>query len=907
LQSIEGATVGAEPFVLSFDEIREADAPLVGGKGLHLAELARAGLRVPAGFCLTTAAYRAILSHNGLAAQCEMISKPPVADEAISTIHKAILAAEIPADIVKAVTDAYAALGRELGASAHVPVAVRSSATTEDLPNASFAGQYDTFLNVVGLDDLLSKIKACWAGLWNERAIAYMRQHGLEPLGGAMGVVVQHQVPAHAAGVLFTLNPLTGREEEMLVEAVWGLGEAVVSGKVSPDAYIVDAYNERVLSRNVSRQTVMLVANGAAGVREVPVPAEDQERPVLSDEQLLRLTDVGYRVQAIYGYPQDIEWALVNDEFVVLQARPLTSFSFDPAMGQWTSANYREILPGTPSPLAMSMSLLHDYGRALSEFFEIIKMGKARPGTEWGKIVFGRPYWNVAEAKRFAAIIPGFKERTLDKTVGIEPTYEGDGLTTPWTPGTILRALPVLFALNHQYATCWKEAQAYRDYFLNEEEPALSAITPSALSDEELANWVRRMHELHWQANGTAITVSLLATQSQDDFEPMIRSLNAALPPHRQIAEGDLITGLSNVRTAQATLDLWKLARQALTIPEVAQAVLAGEPDGIPARLQETEAGRAYWSEVRAFINQYRYMAPVDEDLAEPRWDEDHSIVLSTLQAYARADESMDPARSVQGQRRVRKVAEARAKKALSRGWRRFWPFAWRSFFQHLELVRRYVWWREETRVIAARAYYHCRRFFKELGRRWARRGWLEKDEHVFFLHYNQIVDALEGRLNPQKLRESVRKYLHTRECYRNFDPPNNIGVGSRFEIREPIPGQVRFQGIPCSSGLVEGPARVVHCIEEAQALQRGEVLVAPYTNPSWTPLFNLAAAVIIEEGGLLSHGAVVAREYGIPAVLRIPGATRVFRTGQMLRVDGAAGTVEIVNKGFHELSKLWY
>lgn len=874
-----------EPFILFFDKIKGSHQPLVGSKGARLAELFQAGLSVPPGFCLTTAAYLAFLSHNGLASYIS---------NAGPAVREAIRQADMPDFLVEPLAEAYAALSASAG---EVPVAVRSSATAEDLYGASFAGQYDTFLNVVDLEGIVAGVKDCWAGLWNERALVYMRQHGLEPFGAAMGVVVQRQVPAIASGVLFTLNPLTGREEEMLAEAVWGLGEALVSGRASPDSYVIDACNERVLKRSPAKQTTMLVADevGGSGIRELPVPPENQGRPVLTDGQLLGLAELGYRVQAIYGYPQDIEWALVGDRFHILQARPLTSYSFAPDMGQWTSGNYREILPDLPSMLSMSMSLLYDYGRSLSQFFETLKMGKRDPDTVWGKVFFGRPYWNIAETKRFASIIPGYKERILDKTVGIEPTYEGDGRTTSWTPRTILRALPVLFALGREYETGWKKAAAFQERFLKEEEPALMAVDPASIPEEELAEWAYKMRDLHWRTNNIAIYVSLISTQAQDDFEPLVRKLNEKLPPDRQVAEGDLITGLHNVATARPSLELWSLAQRALSYPEVAMAVLKGTPADIPRRLQATETGRAFWGEIQAYIKRYRYMSSIDEDLSRPRWDEDTSIVLAALQSYARTDESVNPLQQLEAQRRVREEAEERARRALSSGLRRLWPFSWRSFREHLELVRRYVWWREETRIISALGFYHSRRFFLEVGRRWARQGLLDDPEQIFSFAWEQIVAGLEGRKGPEELRDDLRKTLRTRQCYRNFKPPNTIGIGARVELSRSVQGQRLFQGIPCSSGRVEGTCRVARSLEEAQSLQRGEILVALYTNPSWTPLFNLASAIVIEEGGLLSHGAVVAREYGIPTVIRIEGITQALHAGQHLRVDGAAGTVEVL------------
>ena len=877
--------------VLRFEEVTEGDKPLVGGKGLRLAEMAQAGLPVLPGFCVTTAAYRAFLSDNDPNPDMAVSPQHPQDDQStIANYIARIGRGNFPEALVDAITKAYARLGDPV-------VAVRSSATFEDSLDASFAGQYDTFLNVTGPEALLDRVRACWAGLWSEHALAYMRDQGLDPLQADMGVVVQHQADAHAAGVLFTLNPLTANEQEMIVEAAWGLGEAVVSGRVTPDRYVINARDHQVLTHDISNQSVIMVAGDNGYLQEKPLPPDQHNRSVLNDEQLLELVDLGYQVQSIYGYPQDIEWALVDGAFVLLQTRPLTSFSFDPNMGQWTSGNYREVLPGFASPLSLSLSLEHDYGRSFSQFFREVKMGETPPGTVWGKPFFGRAYWNVGMAKQFVSQLPGFKERVFDRTVGIEPTYEGDGMVTHWTPRAILRALPVLFALRDQFKKVWREGRAYRDRLLHKTEPDLDAVRPENLSDEELADYCHQMAHLHWEANSTAIRVSMLSTQAQEDFEPMVHRLNAPLPAEQRVAEGDLITGLSDVRTAQPTLELWELARAALADPAVADIITQADPAEIADRLQDTEAGRLFWGQVQDYLTRYRYMAPIDEDLIQPRWDEDDSFVLTTLQGYARADESIDPMRRLSTQRQVRRMTERRALQILSRGWRRLWLFGRRSFIKQLRLVRRYVWWREETRVIASRAFYQCRRFFKEMGQRWATRNFIDSPEHIFLLRWPAIQAILDGRAPATELRTQVTDYLLLKQCYRNFEPPSVIGKGANLQLTtpRPNPGQTVFDGIPCSSGKVEGLARVVETLEEAYALQRGEILVARYTNPSWTPLFNLAGGIIIEEGGLLSHGAVVAREYGIPAVLRIEGATMTFHTGQRLRIDGSSGTVEII------------
>lgn len=886
------AVSSARRYVLSLAAVAAADGVHVGGKALRLAQLIQAGLPALPGFCVTTAAYQAHLRANGLDAWLSADAEFPWEDVArLQACRAAWEQAALPREVQDAILSAYAQLG-------DAPlVAVRSSATFEDQVGASFAGQYDTFLNVRGGEAVLERVRACWAGIWSERALAYMREQGMDPRRAQMGVIVQLQADALAAGVLFTLNPLSGNEEEMVIEAAWGLGEAVVSGRVTPQRYVVNIRRRAVVRRDLAHQSVMLVADAQGGTREQPLDPDRQAQPVLDDAQALALAALGQRVQALYGYPQDIEWAWVDGRFVLLQTRPLTSFSFDPALGQWTSGNFREVLPGFACPLALSLSLEHDYGRSLSQFFRELQLGDVPPDTVWGRPFFGRAYWNVGVAKQLAARLPGFKERLFDRTAGIDPTYAGDGMVTPYTPTTVWRALPVLFALRRMYKRVWREGRDYRDRFLGEVEPALDAVDPASLSDAALADYCRRVVELHWEANNVAIRVSLLSGQAQEEFEPLVRQLNALLSADEQIAEGDLITGLSDVRTAQPSFELWQLAREGLADPEIAAAITQGDPADMQTRLEATPQGRRFWQRIAAYIRRYRYMAAIDEDLIQPRWDEDPSFVLATLQAYAQADETVDPARRVEQQRQIRRMAERRALQILSRGWRKLWWFGRRSFVNHLRLVRRYIWWREETRVIAARAFYQCRRFFKELGRRWAAAGILEDAQDIFLLRWPAIEAMLEGRSSAAELRAQIADYLLLKECYRHFEPPCVIGRGATVRptpfFRIP-PLQKSFVGIPCSSGIAEGPARVVASLDEARALRRGEILVARYTNPSWTPLFNLAAGIVIEEGGLLSHGAVVAREYGIPAVLRIERATKIFHTGQRLRVDGSRGIVEI-------------
>jgi len=878
------------PCVLALDQVTAEDGPRVGSKALRLSELQWAGLRVPPGFVVTTEAYRAFVAANDLEKAADWADR--------------FAQAEIPGSVVDAIVEAYWALrdrisplsGGERSACAdHLPLAVRSSATAEDLAQASFAGQYETYLNLTSLDQILKGVKACWGSLWSERVRAYRQREGISPGGANMGVLVQQQVPAEASGVLFTLNPTTGRERQMAVEAVWGLGEGLVSGRITPDHYVVDGWDEKVLSRTIVDKGVMVVPHEVSGVCEAAVPQEDRQRPCLSDEQLIELARLGYQVQTLYGTPQDIEWALCDGQFYVLQSRPLTSFTFDPDIGQWTSVNLREVLPGFVSVLSQSLSHDYEWTEAMQELFIRVRMmGKRREDVRWTGLFFGHAYWNVGLVKEYTALLPGFEERAFDRTVGIEPTYEGRGRATGYTPRTILRGLPILLALKRTYKEVLKEAEVYCQEFHRQEED-FSRVDLSSLSDEELRAEMKRMLHLHFEANRIALLTTFLATQSQDDFQPLVDQLNADYPGRRPISMGRLLTGLSNVGTVKPLIGLWRLSRRAQSEPLLAEAIQETPLEELPQRLQSLSQGREFWAALEEYIGAFRYMAASDEDLACPRWDEEPAFVLRALKNFVAGGDEVNPEERIQLQKRIRELERKRAMVRLSYGWLRFASWRRSRFLSQLELVKSYCWWREETRVIASRAFYSCRKVLLEQGHRWADRGVLEEPEDIFWMEREHLLGLLEGRVSPSEVRDVVRKHRRTTVIYRNFTPPPAIVGRGGLERTTHHLATRQFTGVPCGSGRVTARVKVVQGLEEADKLRRGDVLVAPYTNPGWTPLFSLASGIVMEEGGLLSHGAVVARECGIPTVLQIKDAVRIFQDGQLLCVDGDRGVVEIV------------
>ncbi|MCL6580030.1 MAG: hypothetical protein K6U08_00205 [Firmicutes bacterium] len=885
-----------ERLVVALDELGPADLSSAGGKACRLAELRRAGVRVPDAVVVLAGAFQEHLEAAGLDGAARDAAE----------LRQGVVATPLPEALARTILEAL----RKRGLHPEGPLVVRSSAAREDGADRSAAGVLTSVCGVRGEKEVLRAVRACWASLWGERAQAYWSGGGSDgDVAPAMGVLIQQAVPCEASGVLFTMNPLTGREEEMLVEVAPGPGGGVVSGLVSPDRYVLGFWDGEVRSAR---------------------PAPGGQGPVVGEQVLVLLAETGRRVQEVFGRPQDIEFGVVDGRVHVFQARPITAWSFAADTGEWTSANFREVMPGFASTLGQSLSLHHDFARAQEELFR--RLGLWRPedeGTVWARTFFGHAYWNVGATKRVAARIPGFCERSFDRTVGIEPLYEGDGRVTPWTPATVLQAVPVLLALGRQYRRVPEEARTFLAWF-DAEEPTWDLVDPEALDDDALAARVTWGLDLHSRTNRWALLVSLLSTQAQEDFHRTLAALERKVPEELRPSEARLLTGLDGMATARPLHDLWDLACRLEGVPGFRAALRVRSPAELAAGLGELARdgpAAAAWREVLAWLARYRHMANVDEDLSVPRWSEDPAVPLAVLRSYVLggAGPGESPAAQLERQRRVREEEAAKARELGRRWWR--WgldPLWGRRFEGQYALVKKFCWWREETRVYLSRARYHCRRALVEQGRRWAEAGRLDRPEDIFWLELQEVLGLVRGEADFGEVAERARRRASVARLFRDFPVPPNILPGpfgpdglplrrtGRGEAGTPpgdgggLPGGPErasggpaeegrvLQGVGCSAGRVTAPCRVVTRLEEAASLRSGEILVARYANPGWVPLFHLAAGLVLEEGGLLSHCAVVAREYGLPAVVQLKEATRILRDGDVVTLDGDFGTVTV-------------
>jgi rifampicin phosphotransferase len=869
--------MASEDFVVGLKTLDAQALPRVGGKAANLGELIAAGFPVPPGFAVTTAAY------VGVAADLDL-SDPQRAGEALAS-------AELPAPVAEAVRAAYTGLGVD------VPVAVRSSATAEDLPWASFAGQQDTYLNVVGADAVLDAVRRCWASLWTERAVSYRETQGIEHGAVHIAVVVQRMVDAQVAGVLFTADPVTGTRHRAVIDASPGLGEAVVSGAVNPDHIVVDAGGVHVTPGDKAVQVRPLPGGGVERVA-VTGPAG----ACLTEAQATALADLGRRVEAHFGAPQDIEWALDTDgEIWLTQARPITTLHpLPPSSGDGLRVFFCASLaqgltrPVTPMGLA-GFRVLSSTASALAFG---VPVADPLAGASALHTAGGRAFIDVTPALRSApgrAIVPRIldvmESRSAVVLRGLLDDPRLSPTTTSWAPfvrrlvRTLVRfRVPVLMVL----ALLRPDAAKRRVERVGDRVRALTSEPPGLTVDEQLE---RAVHVLRQAFPVLPLTVPAAGA----GFVMLGAARKIAGPDLDAAAVHDVLRSLPHNSTTEMDLRLWALARKLRGDPASAAVLREVPPADLARRYLDGVLPPALESGVAAFLLRHGHRAVAEIDIGVPRWSEDPTHVLGVLANYLRLDDRSLAPDAVFA--RGAEAADAAVADAVARVRTRSRLRAAALRFA-LDRVRRLAGLREEHKDYLIRIFAHARALLSEVGTELAARGLLDRPDDVFFLDLAEARTALAG--SDHRDLVAARRAEYDRELRRRHVPRVLLSDGTEPEaVARPGAGDIgagdegALVGTAASAGSVTAPARVV--LDPVGAhLEPGEILVAPSTDPGWTPLFLTAGGLVMEMGGPNSHGAVVAREYGIPAVVGVADATTRIKTGEEVTVDGAAGLIRL-------------
>jgi rifampicin phosphotransferase len=863
----------------------------VGGKAFNLGLMNSGKLPVPGGFCVTTDAYRLVVQHrlDDLMDKLAGATDPAGVAAAAEEARQRVLALEPSGELRTAISDHYTALGNGEA------VAVRSSATAEDLAHASFAGQQDTYLNVVGSAALLDAVRRCWASLWTDRAVSYRNANGIDHRSVALAVVVQRMIDAAVAGVMFTANPVTGNRNETVIDASPGLGEAVVSGAVNPDHFVVNSTDRRIEARRLGDKRVMITSLPGGGTERHDL-ADQSAEACLDDARLLQLVDLGQQVQQHYGAPQDTEWALDSaGRFWLTQARPITTLYPIPRMHQpglrvlmclsLAQGLTRPITPigiaairliGTSVATAIKMPpaqplagppAMHAPGQRL--YVDLTPVLRHRLGRRAVIAIFG-----VMEARASAVL------KTLAQRREFSIIESRDHTVLRHIAGALVRnRVPVRAALGLANPE-W----AYRGIAATERRLRRTLTLPANATASQRLDFVeQRLGELFLLMPRTvayAVGGFLMLAASRR----LLRDVSQA----GELQE--VLRGLPHNITTEMDLQLWELAEEIRNDEASRRAFTDLAVPDLLQRYRERALPPAAQRGLQGFLRRFGHRAVAEIDIGIPRWSDDPSHLLGVISNYLRLDEAdIDPVAQFKASQTkaesmitslTSRVAERSRLRARLAGWT-------------LRRVRQLAGLREAPKFLLIVALGVMRQHLKAVGSELAATKMIDQTDDVFYL---DLGDARRG-LAGEDLRTLVaeRREAYQQELKRRHIPRLLLSDGTEPEAVavEAARADGALIGSPASTGTVTGRARVV--LDPVGAhLEPGEILVAPSTDPGWTPLFLTAGGLVMEMGGSNSHGAVVAREYGIPAVVGVPEATHKIETGQLIIVDGAAGLVSL-------------
>jgi phosphohistidine swiveling domain-containing protein len=862
-------------FVLSLSN-PQTDLATVGGKGKSLAKLANAGLPIPDGFHVTTEAYHQFVAANGLqshilkALERVNATQPSTLEAACVAIGQLFAEAEIPIELANAILHAYQALP-----DTNPAVAVRSSATAEDLPDASFAGQQETYLNIQGAEAVLAAVQKCWASLWTGRAIAYRLRQGIPPESVALAVVVQLLVPAEASGILFTANPLTGKRNESVINAAWGLGEAIVGGLVTPDTITVDRYTGCVIQRETNGKHVMTVRT-ETGTEEQPVPDSLKNKPVLSDKQAAELARYGVQIEELYRMPMDIEWTLTGGKFAIVQARPITTLGEAPL--EWK--------PPLPKGIYMRTSIVDLMPDPVSPLFATLGI----PAMVAQMPTLGR-YLTRSE--------PSLPEGYFT-TINMYAYMNAHFSVRNWM-WVLFGMLPSYPRMLRTLVSFWRD-EAHPGYkkavteFLGKNILQMTSTDLWQTTIVIMDAAAYYIDALQFATMGVSAGSEGLLTKV---YEKMVR--RAGDPPATA-----LLMGWDNL-PAQAEKSLYDLAvfcrehellRSYVLKAPSAQLVEALTNNWIPAGI---EAG--HWQELRQrldrHLQEFGHMI-FELDFAKPLPLDHPEPMLENVKMYLRG-EGVNPYERQQASEE-RRIYTAQTAASRLKGVRR-WAFSKAlNWAQSLSEVR------EDALAEIGIGYPLMRQMLHLLGERLVKASALREAGEIFWVEKAEVDDAvtaLESGTIPENLQERVdRRKAFWQKAKQTTPPPmipfkkKYLGFNTTVWLAESEGNQAAdtLKGVPASPGIVTAQACILHGPQDFDRMRPGDVLVAGTTTPAWTPLFAMASAVVTDIGGPLSHGSIVAREYSIPAVMGTGVATRRIQDGQRITVDGGAGTVTLLD-----------
>jgi pyruvate,water dikinase len=868
-------------YVLGFQDIDRTMLLDVGGKGAHLGELSKVeGIRVPDGFCISTNAYqRAVGETPAVGDLIERLSRLTVENRreisALSgEIRRAIAAIALPEAVIDDLTRRLSVLGET-----HA-YAIRSSATAEDLPSASFAGQHETYLNVVGKEAILKHISKCWASLFTERAVTYRIQHGFDHRNVHLSVVIQKMIVPHAAGVLFTADPVTSNRKVVSIDAIFGLGEALVSGLVNADTYTVRA--GQITDSKVATKKLAIHALPEGGTEAQAIAPEQQNLQVLTDEQIRQLAQMGRTIEAHFGQPQDIEWCLADDTFYIVQSRPITTLfplpeANDQGQHVYLSVGHQQMMTDAMRPLGLSL-------------FQLTAM---RPMFKAGGRLFVDITANLAS--------PAGRTLLLDNMGQHDPLMQDAlakviqrGALVDAPPGDTKEPVPVPAsptATPARFQGPLENHPAIVSELISRHQTSIQELRQAIESKAgpELFAFIRQDIQVlkGMMADPQSSAVYLTAINAS-------RWLNECI--YTWLGEKNVADALSqsvpNNITSEMGLALLDLADALRPFPEVIAYLQRAGGDPFLDGLVSLEGGPQARAALTAYLDTYGMRCAGEIDLTRPRWSETPSALVPLLLSNIKTHEPQAGARKFEQGRQdaLRKETELLERlKQLPDGEEKA-----SETKRVIDLLRNFIGYREYPKYVIVNRYFIYRQALLQEAERLTRAEVLRQKEDIYYLTFDELQEVVRTGLADDAL---IRQRKIEHQAHERLTPPRVITSDGEVMMgeyhRENLPAGA-LAGLAVSSGVIEGRARVILDMAGAD-LEAGDILVTRFTDPGWTPLFVSISALVTEVGGLMTHGAVIAREYGLPAVVGVENATTVIKEGQRIRVHGTNGYVELL------------
>nr|MDO8135678.1 PEP/pyruvate-binding domain-containing protein [Candidatus Njordarchaeum guaymaensis] len=899
-----------EPLALGLGEVTRNDLRIAGGKAANLGELVQNNFAVPKGYVLTTAAYNSFLESNNLGDFIKKsLDKIDYSDylsieRCAKTIQERILKCELPSTLIGEIKKKYSRFGLR-------NAAVRSSATAEDLPTASFAGQYESFLNVKDVDQVSQYVKQCYASLWSSRAISYRQKNGIPHDKVQLGVVVQEMVPAESAGVLFTQNPVSQQPCELLIESNFGLGESIMSGRSSPDQFIVgkegkpgrerlSIIDKRIGKKGVAVKERKLKREG--GTEYVKLSDEENAASSLTNQQILDLSRIGSDIERHFGSPQDIEWAIdKSNRLHILQTRPITSLRKPAPQDDvvWSRGYADDYWNDPVTPLYFE--LLGDPLTKVVNMELNSIMGYKRMDDQLLKLYNAHAYFNLKVLKRKVENeIPTFV-RNEDVLNYFPEGYGPYGKQTiKKLPFRIMRYLIAnLRVMFHDpNGSMGKTAKAYQKWDKEVFSPYCEEF------DRKLRNLL---------GTGNLKELQRLADEIDQQMVAHYRLVRYGIPVHnigmnliaqyilrRFLGEQEakklypiLISGLEHKLT-ETNDRIYHLASMVNESPELKRAILQEKSENLYDYISKSKSSaiKSFSDEFKKFLKDFGDRG-FTREAYYPRWREAPLYVFDVIKSLVK-DSRIDLAKSKELSFQTREITEKLVESKLRSQHLGF--LKWFVFKGIWGNARIYITFRENQRFNLDRWIARIRSAYLEIGKAFIKKGILSAKEDIFFLHKKEIKDLIYDKYSSderQRLSALVKERREDFLKHENTIPPKFLHGSSEFnDTRRFTKDSVEFRGLPASQGVITAPVRVLDTIDAIASVKKGEILVVPRTDPGWSPVFSKIGGLITETGGILSHGAVISREYGIPAVTNVPNACKMFETGRILTINGSDGVI---------------